>query len=216
MTVAGSQIDRPPDRATAPPDKLMLTDLFADRCVSYLPHLRRYAWHLARDRSLAEDLIQDTLLRALANEHRFSPGSDLRAWLFTIMRNNRINGVRSTARWGEFVNLAEVEYTVQGDQEVNQQLRELSQAMEQLPAQQHRVLLLAHAYGFTYMEIAQMLSLPGGTVRSRLARGRALLRSVVEDAPADPTTKPAVSLSAAAAYPPSAPGREVRKRASFA
>ena len=158
---------------------------FGDQCVRYLPNLRRYARRLAPDRSTAEDLIQDTLVLALANQHRFTPGTNLSAWLITIMHNQRINGLRRAVREHErvdlSVNLSEVQNAVSGEQEINRQIQELRRAMEQLTDDKRRLLLLAYHEGLSYVEIADMLKVPIGTVRSRLARTRSLLCEIIAD-----------------------------------
>jgi RNA polymerase sigma-70 factor, ECF subfamily len=145
-----------------------------------LPNLRRYARRLAPDRSAAEDLLQETLLLALAKQHCFTPGTNLRAWLFTIMHNQRINGLRRAMREGELIDLSEANESVSGEQEINLQIQELRGAMEQLNEDKRTVLVLADQEGFSYVEIADMLQVPIGTVRSRLARARSLLREIMQ------------------------------------
>ena len=149
-----------------------------------LPNLRRYARRLAPDQSAAEDLLQDTLVLALANQRRFAPGTNLRAWLFTIMHNQRVNGVRRAVREREVVDLcvdlSEVQNGVGGEQEINQQIQELRRAMAQLTEDKRTMVLLAYREGLSYVEIADMLKVPIGTVRSRLARARSLLLEIIE------------------------------------
>jgi RNA polymerase sigma-70 factor, ECF subfamily len=152
------------------------TSNFDDACVGYLPDLRRFARRLVRDRLGADDLTQDTMMRALANRHRFTPGTNLRAWLFTIMRNQRINNVRRAGREGVPVELTEVTEVLDGGQEMSQQIRELRRALEALPESKREIVLLAHYQGLRYDEIASRLRIPEGTVRSRLVRARMLLR----------------------------------------
>jgi hypothetical protein len=115
--------------ASALPSKGECTAPFADQCVQHLPQLRRYARRLATDRFMAEDLVQDALVLALANQHRFTPGTDLRAWLFTIIHNRRIDGVRRAVREGEAVDFAELPDAVSGEQEINQRIQELRRAL---------------------------------------------------------------------------------------
>ena len=162
------------------PSKSDRSASFGDSCAQYLPNLRRYARRLAPDRSAAEDLLQETLLLALAKQHRFTPGTNLRAWLFTIMHNQRINGLRRAMREGELIDLSEANESVSGEQEINLQVQELRGAMEQLNEDKRTVLVLADQEGFSYVEIADMLQLPIGTVRSRLARARSLLREIMQ------------------------------------
>jgi RNA polymerase sigma-70 factor (ECF subfamily) len=158
---------------------------FGDQCIHYLPNLRRYARRLAPDRSTAEDLLQDTLVLALANQHRFTPGTNLSAWLVTIMHNQRINGLRRAVRERKLVDLSvqlsEVQNAVSGEQEINRQIQELRRAMEQLTEDKRTVLLLAYDEGLSYVEIADMLKVPIGTVRSKLARARSRLHEIIDD-----------------------------------
>jgi RNA polymerase sigma-70 factor, ECF subfamily len=166
--------------ASALPSKSDCTAPFADQCVQHLPQLRRYARRLATDRFMAEDLVQDTLVLALANQHRFTPGTDLRAWLFTIIHNRRVDGVRRAVREGQAVDFAELPDAVSGEQEINQRIQELRRALELLGGDKREILLLVHYRGLSYAELADTLNVPMGTVRSRLARARRLLRDIIE------------------------------------
>jgi RNA polymerase sigma-70 factor, ECF subfamily len=152
---------------------------FDDACVGYLPDLRRFARRLVPDRLGADDLTQDTMMRALANRHRFTPGTNLRAWLFTIMRNQRINNLRRAGREGVAVELTEVTEVLDGGQEKSQQLQELRRALKSLPESKREIVMLAHYQGLRYDEIASRLQIPAGTVRSRLVRARMLLRQAL-------------------------------------
>jgi RNA polymerase sigma factor (sigma-70 family) len=153
---------------------------FGDECVACLPSLRRYARRLAADQFAAEDLVHDTILLALANRHRFARGSNLRAWLFTIMHNQFINCVRRRAREANLADAAPRLEMTSADQEIRQLLKELASILDQLPEDKRQVLLLHHSDGLTYTDIARRLNVPDGTVRSRMARARYLLRSMVE------------------------------------
>jgi len=153
---------------------------FGGQCERLLPILRRYAFRLTRDRVSAEDLIQDTMVNALRKQHQFAAGTDLRAWLFTIMHNQRINGVRRASRQGTHVDLSQWSATVSGDQEANEEMRALRYALEQLPDDVRTVALLVGYDGLRYGEVAKKLGIPVGTVRSRLSRGRTFLRALME------------------------------------
>jgi RNA polymerase sigma-70 factor (ECF subfamily) len=137
--------------------------------------LRRYARALAGDRAAADDLVQDTLERAWAKLHLFRGGTDLRAWLFTVMHNVHVNQVRAArptdALDEEMPELAQ--RAVQGDALV---VRDLERALAALPAAQREVLLLVALEDLSYEETAQVLGIPIGTVMSRLARAREKLR----------------------------------------
>lgn len=160
-------------------------DDFGGQCERLLPNLRRYALHLTRDRVSAEDLIQDTMVNALHKQHQFAPGTDLRAWLFTIMHNQRMNGIRRASRQGIRVDLSEWSAAVSGGQEVNEEMRALRHALEQLPDDVRTVALLVGYDGLRYDEVAKKLRIPVGTVRSRLSRGRTFLRALMDREPPD-------------------------------
>ena len=158
-------------------------DNFGRQCERLLPNLRRYAFRLTHDRVSAEDLIQDTMVNALRKRHQFAPGTDLRAWLFTIMHNQRINGVRRVLRQGMHVDLSEWSGTVSGGQEANEEMRALRRALKQLPDDVRTVAILVGYDGLSYDEVAKTLRIPIGTVRSKLSRGRMLLRALMEREP---------------------------------
>lgn len=145
-----------------------------------IPRLRRYARALTGDRSFADDLVQDTLERALSRFHLWRHGSDLRAWLFTIMHNIFVNQVRSRVRHQH--EALETDAAVEA-MRVNEpdwlELRDLDSALAQLPHEQRTVLLLVGLEQFTYEEAARALQIPIGTVMSRLSRGRERLRVVL-------------------------------------
>jgi RNA polymerase sigma-70 factor (ECF subfamily) len=146
-----------------------------------LPRLRRYARALTGNRALSDDLVQDTLERAWTRLHLWRPGSDMRAWLFTIMHNVFVNGVR--ARRLETIPLEDEpsasEAAGRGTPEDGLLMRDLQVALAQLPAEQREVLLLVALEGLRYEEIAEVLGVPVGTVMSRLSRARERLRTLL-------------------------------------
>jgi RNA polymerase sigma-70 factor, ECF subfamily len=147
-----------------------------------LPRLRRYARTLTQDVARADDLVQSCLVRALSKEHLWQPGSDLRAWLFTILHNQHVNEVRRLVREGIVVSLEDVmpNLAAAPSAAAALELRDLEQAIAQLPGEQREVILLACREGKRYEEIAAILGIPVGTVRSRLSRARARLRELVD------------------------------------
>jgi RNA polymerase sigma-70 factor, ECF subfamily len=151
-----------------------------------IPRLRRYARALTRDASRADDLVQSCLARALTKSHLWQPGTDLRAWLFTILHNQHVNDVRRAVREGVVVAVEDVEplLTVPSTQAATLQLRDLDRAMGRLPEEQRQVLLLVGLEGMRYDEVAAVLNVPVGTVRSRLSRGRDMLRHLMDMKPA--------------------------------
>jgi len=146
-----------------------------------IPRLRRYARALSRDVVAADDLVQDCLARALGKLHLWREGTDLRAWLFTILHNQYVNQVRSAVREGTSVGLSESEpmLTRAPQQTKSLELRDLQRALAKLPAEQRSVILLVGLEGMRYEEVAAVLGVPVGTVRSRLSRGREALRQLM-------------------------------------
>jgi RNA polymerase sigma-70 factor (ECF subfamily) len=159
-----------------------------------IPRLRRYARALTRDVSRADDLVQNCLTRALAKQHLWQPGTNLRAWLFTIQHHQHVNDVRRSIREGSHVMLDEArELTVQSNAIPALQLRDLAVALGKLQPEQRQVILLVGLEGMPYDEVASVLNVPVGTVRSRLSRGRDQLRRLMgaeeERAPGETTGK---------------------------
>lgn len=156
-----------------------------------IPRLRRYARALTRDAVTADDLVQDCVTRALGKLHLWQEGSDLRAWLFTILHNQYVNYIRRAVREGAAVALNEAEPMLSRapQQSRRLELRDLERAIARLPEEQRAVILLVGLEGMRYEEVAAVLGVPVGTIRSRLSRGREALRrltgSVLEDQ-ADP------------------------------
>lgn len=143
-----------------------------------IPRLRRYARSLTRDETRADDLVQDTLIRAIDKLHLFEPGTNLVAWLFTIMRNIHINALRS-AKWEREQDPADLELPVPGLQLSNLALRDLARAMGALPDDQRETVLLVAVEGLAYQDAAEIMNVPIGTVRSRLSRARSRLRQLM-------------------------------------
>jgi RNA polymerase sigma-70 factor, ECF subfamily len=146
-----------------------------------IPSLRRYARALTSNRDRADDLVQDTLARALVKEHLWQPGTNLRAWLFTIMHNQNVNTVRHGVRDAAAVDVETVSATLIAptDPSASRQLRELECALSRLPLGQRQVILLVGLEGMSYEDAAAILRIPIGTVRSRLSRGRDMLRELL-------------------------------------
>ena len=150
-----------------------------------IPRLRRYARALTRDAVTADDLVQDCLTRALGKLHLWQPGTDLRAWLFTILHNQYVNHIRRAVREGSAVGLSESEPLLSRapQQGKRLELRDLERAIAKLPKEQRAVILLVGLEGMRYEEVAVVLDVPVGTIRSRLSRGREALRGLTGTAP---------------------------------
>jgi RNA polymerase sigma-70 factor, ECF subfamily len=157
------------------------------RIEAEVPRLRRYARALTRNTLAADDLVQDCLVRALAKSHLWQEGSDLRAWLFTILHNQYVNQVRRAAQEGSSVPIDKTDLPLSraGDQYARLELRDLDRALAQLPDEQRTVVLLTGLEGMRYEAVAEMIGVPVGTVRSRLSRGRAALRQLMQIEPVE-------------------------------
>jgi RNA polymerase sigma-70 factor (ECF subfamily) len=146
-----------------------------ERLVELIPRLRRYARALVSERSAADDLVQDTLERAWAKLHLYRRGTDLRAWLFTVMHNVHVNKVRAT-RITDSLDDEMPELALRAPQGDALVVRDLDRAIALLPADQRAVLLLVTLEDMSYEEVARTLGIPMGTVMSRLSRAREKLR----------------------------------------
>ena len=147
-----------------------------------IPRLRRYARALTRNSAWADDLVQNCLVRAIAKQHLWQEGTDLRAWLFTILHNQHVNDVLRSAREGASVPVEEMAaaFPVESNAVNSLQLRDLHQAMSRLPEEQRQIILLVGLEGMRYEHVANILNIPIGTVRSWLSRGRETLRVLME------------------------------------
>jgi RNA polymerase sigma-70 factor, ECF subfamily len=166
-----------------------------------IPRLRRYARALTRNADRADDLVQETLLRAIAKAHLWQAGTDIRAWLFTIMHNQYVNMVRIAMRGQATVAIEQMSSSLVAttDPTASCQLRELDRALACLPGEQREVILLVGLEGMSYEAAAQFLSVPIGTVRSRLSRGRDAVRRLLdlsEKADSTPARRQGTALAA--------------------
>ena len=150
-----------------------------DRMVELIPRLRRYARALVGDRSSADDLVQDTLERAWTKLHLYRRGTDLRAWLFTVMHNVHVNKVRAM-RAMDTLDEDTPEVALRPSQGDSLVMRDLDRAIALLPAEQRAVLLLVTLEDMSYVEVARTLEIPIGTVMSRLSRAREKLRTMMQ------------------------------------
>ncbi len=150
--------------------------------VALIPRLRRYARALTGERFRADDLVQDTLERAISKWALWRPGTDLRAWTFTIMHNVFVNQVKRSANAGETLDpdagLDTEDSSARAD--TLAALSAINHALQQLSDEQREVLLLVTLEGFSYDEAAHTLGMPIGTVMSRLSRARVRLGELLE------------------------------------
>jgi len=148
--------------------------------VDLIPRLRRYARALVGDRAAADDLVQDTLERAWTKFHLYRGGTDLRAWMFTVMHNVHVNRVRAQ-RPTEILTEDMPEMAQRPAQGDSLMVRDLERALASLPEEQREVLLLVALEDMSYDEAARTLGIPIGTVMSRLSRARERLRAAMLD-----------------------------------
>lgn len=152
-----------------------------DEVVGQIPALRAYSRALCRSITEAEDLVQETLVRAIEHADSFQPGTNLRAWLFTILRNRFYTNCRKSAReptgGADCVSLMP---EVKGDQEWHLQTCELRDALQDMPAHYREAIILVGAFGESYIDAARILDCDIGTIKSRVNRARNVLRKVLE------------------------------------
>jgi len=146
--------------------------------VPFIPNLRRYARALVGDRDGADDLVQDTLERAVRKFHLWRPG-DLRAWLFSIMHNVFVNQLKSR-KVGLDVEIDEETLAARIPTVTGTDVMDLHRALLGIAAEQREVVLLIALEDMSYADVARTLGIPIGTVMSRLSRGRERLRKLME------------------------------------
>jgi RNA polymerase sigma-70 factor (ECF subfamily) len=153
--------------------------------IEMLPRLRRYARMLTGDRTRADDLVQDALERALERESTFRSGGNLRPWLFSLMHNLFVDGMRTREAIDWSIDSEELPELASPHQADPAELRDIRIALQKLSTDQREVLLLVAVEGLRYREAAETLALPVGTVMSRLARARGKMQELLGDVPAD-------------------------------
>lgn len=151
--------------------------------VEQIPHLRRYARALVGDRVQAEDLVQDCLERAWSRMHLWKPGTNIRAWLFTILHNIHLNAARKRRNGpgAATVTLDDTPMPVRATQEDKLEMLSLWKAFARLPESQRAPLLLVALEEMSYEEAANVLDIPIGTLMSRIHRGRERLRTLIAE-----------------------------------
>ena len=157
--------------------KLSDNERFDLGLLKYQKNLKAYACSLARDIELADDLVQETMLRALANREKFDCTTNLRAWLFTILKNLFRTRMRREQREVELTDgmANSVACAVTGGQEDALYLKELTQRIGALPQSQMNAVILVGAFGYSVDEVSRRENCPPGTIKSRVSRGRSAL-----------------------------------------
>jgi RNA polymerase sigma factor (sigma-70 family) len=162
-----------------------------------IPHLRAFARGLCGRPDMADDLVQEALLKAWAAQERFEPGTSMRAWTFVILRNAYLTDMRRNRFRGEYdESVAERTLTAPASQEEPIHLSDLHRALLTLPPERREALLLVGAGGFSYEEAANICGCAIGTIKSRVGRARVALTSMMEEG-----SIPQRSLDDAGAHP---------------
>ena len=155
---------------------------FKKELSAVVPHLRAFARGLCGRADMADDLVQEALLKAWAAQDRFEPGTSMRAWTFVILRNAYLTDMRRNRFRGEYdENVAERILTAPAGQEQPIHLADLHRALLTLPPERREALLLVGAGGFSYEEAAQICGCAVGTIKSRVGRARATLNAMLMD-----------------------------------
>ncbi|WP_119459234.1 sigma-70 family RNA polymerase sigma factor [Rhodospirillaceae bacterium SYSU D60014] len=170
--------------------------------IETIPHLRAFARALTRDRDLADDLVQETVVRALSAANQFRTGTNFRAWIFTILRNHHINTLRGRRmRFDALEDVSELHQATPPTQEAHLEIEDFQRAFMGLPVEQREVLLLVGASGFSYEEASRIVGCAVGTIKSRVSRARRVLYPKVmgdADEATDSTDRPFSEHTAAA------------------
>jgi RNA polymerase sigma-70 factor (ECF subfamily) len=168
--------------ATVDDQSCQLSDReFKDKLASVIPQLRAFARSLSGDKDNADDLVQETMLKAWAARDRFEAGTHFRAWTFTILRNHFFSKARRQRFVGEWDDVvADRILAGPASQDKTVELSDLMRALQQLPEPQREALILVGAGGISYEEAAEITGVAVGTVKSRVARGRDAIEALME------------------------------------
>jgi RNA polymerase sigma-70 factor (ECF subfamily) len=169
------------DVAEARPEPVPLSDPdFKDHLAAVIPHLRAFGRSLSGSRDLADDLVQETLLKAWAARKRFQAGTNMRAWTFIILRNLFLSQMRRARFKGEWDELTAAKIlAAPASQDRHIELGDMQRALMHLPQPQREALILVGAGGFAYEEAAEICGCAVGTIKSRVARGRVALEALM-------------------------------------
>ena len=174
-------IDDIEDEPTEPVEHVALSDAeFKTELARVIPHLRAFGRSLSGNRDLADDLVQETLMKAWAARQRFQAGTNMRAWTFIILRNLFLSQMRRARFKGEWDELtASKILAAPASQDRHVDLGDLQRALLHLPQPQREALILVGAGGFAYEEAAEICGCAVGTIKSRVARGRVALEQLM-------------------------------------
>ncbi|MBX9797061.1 MAG: sigma-70 family RNA polymerase sigma factor [Sphingomonas sp.] len=168
------------DSPVAEPPKALSDAAFKVELAALIPQLRAFGRSLSGSRDLADDLVQETLLKAWAARARFHAGTNMRAWTFIILRNLYLSQLRRARFRGEWDDLAaERSLAAPAGQDKHIELADMQRALLLLPPAQREALILVGAGGFAYEEAAEICGVAVGTIKSRVARGRTALEALL-------------------------------------
>lgn len=168
-----------------------------DSIVELIPALRAFARTFCRDPSDADDLVQETLLKGLASLDKFEPGTRLKSWLFTIMRNTFNTNIKTYTREAPgLIDCASGRPVSDATQEWTLRSREVREAIDRLPTSKREILVLVGVLGVSYEEAAEICSCAVGTVKSRLNRARASVLEYLGERSSETLVEPTACLSA--------------------
>ncbi|WP_136161685.1 sigma-70 family RNA polymerase sigma factor [Sphingomonas flavalba] len=175
MTATSDSVEAP-----APPHQSLSDADFKTELSMVIPHLRAFGRSLSGNRDTADDLVQETLMKAWAARKRFQAGTNMRAWTFIILRNLYLSQMRRARFRGEWDDLvADRILAAPAGQDKQIELADMQRALLHLPQPQREALILVGAGGFAYEEAAEICGVAVGTIKSRVARGRVALEGLL-------------------------------------
>ncbi|QIG81857.1 sigma-70 family RNA polymerase sigma factor [Stakelama tenebrarum] len=183
MTQSDKSDDASNEESVEKTEHVALSDPeFKDQLAQVIPHLRAFGRSLSGSRDLADDLVQETLLKAWAARKRFQAGTNMRAWTFIILRNLYLSQMRRSRFKGEWDDMvADRLLAAPASQDRHVELSDMQRALLHLPQPQREALILVGAGGFAYEEAAEICGVAVGTIKSRVARGRVALENTLND-----------------------------------
>lgn len=180
--MAESTARRVDDQHPPVPHASLSDDEFREQLALVIPHLRAFGRSLSGNRDTADDLVQETLLKAWAARKRFQAGTNMRAWTFIILRNLYLSQMRRARFKGEWDDMAADKLlAAPASQDRHVELADMQRALMHLPQPQREALILVGAGGFAYEEAAEICGVAVGTIKSRVARGRVALEALLSE-----------------------------------
>ena len=181
MSLPGAPVDNQIDGGSDAPTGIADSADWREAVTALVPSLRAFAWSLSRNGADADDLVQETLTKAWIYRQRFEPGTNLRAWLFTILRNSWYSSVAKRSREvADEDGQHAARLTADGSQEWSVELNALKVALDDLPAEHREAIVMVGAAGLSYEEAAEIAGCALGTIKSRVNRARNRLAEAMD------------------------------------